>query len=72
VPDIAVNRDGFYQFQRRLGIETERDLAKRMGMDAATVSRALSGKARPGRRFIAASLRLFGEGWFNALFKVID
>jgi hypothetical protein len=72
VPDIEVNRAGFLRLGHRIGIESERDLARRMGMNHATVSRALSGQAAPGRRFIAASLKLFGHGWFGELFTVID
>jgi transcriptional regulator with XRE-family HTH domain len=72
MPDIEVNREGFTEFQRRQGIESERELARRMGMNVSTVSRALSGKSAPGRQFIAAALRLFGSGWFNALFTVVD
>jgi hypothetical protein len=72
VPDIVVNLDGFTKWRRRLGIDTDRELARRMGMNVATVSRALSGKAAPGRRFIAAALKLFGVAWFSELFNVVD
>jgi transcriptional regulator with XRE-family HTH domain len=72
MPDITVNRDGFDRMVRQLGIESDRELARRMSMDVSTVSRVRSGKAAPGRRFIAAALKLFGTGWFNALFQVVD
>jgi len=72
VSDIIVRTDGFDRMGRQLGIESNRDLARRMHMDVSTVTRVLSGDAKPGRRFIAHALRLYGTGWFNALFQVVD
>ena len=72
VSDIIVRTDGFDRMGQRIGIKSNRDLAERMRMNVSTVTRVLSGEAKPGRRFIAHALRLYGDGWFNALFQVVD
>jgi len=54
------------------GITTDAALAARMGMDPATVSRVLSGRAAPGPKFMAALVSCF-PGWdLDDLFEVIE
>jgi transcriptional regulator with XRE-family HTH domain len=72
MPDIALNQEGLKALRRKQGIYSDQDLAKRLGVDIATVSRVMAGKAAPGRKFIACALRYFGVAQFTELFTVTD
>lgn len=47
------------------------DFARESGLSTATVSNVLSGKERPGLRFIEGALRAFGYGVADAMFVEI-
>ncbi|VEW13512.1 Uncharacterised protein [Brevibacterium casei] len=52
-------------------LETDTALARRMGMDPATVSRVLSGKNAPGPRFMASLVACFPGFDLDDLFEVV-
>lgn len=60
------------KYRTLAGIATDDSLAKRMGVDPATVSRVLRGKQEPGPRFIAALVAAFPGMDLDDLFEVID
>lgn len=68
---LALRTDGLNKIRKLANITTDRELAERIGMDAATVSRVLTGKAAPGPRFIAGLIDAFGTEWFSDLFVVV-
>lgn len=68
---LALKTDGLNKIRKLAGIETDKQLAELIGMDAATVSRVLGGKAAPGPKFIAGLIQVFGTEWFADLFVVV-
>lgn len=68
---LALKPDGLNKIRKLARIETDKQLAEMIGMDAATVSRVLTGKAAPGPKFIAGLIGAFGTEWFSDLFAVI-
>lgn len=51
--NTTIDRDLLAVYREREGIETDAELARRMGVDPATVSRVLAGRNGPSGRFIA-------------------
>jgi transcriptional regulator with XRE-family HTH domain len=72
MPQLELDREALTRFRKRAFIDDDQDLAKGIGLSAATVSRVLSGEVKPSNQFIAGLLKLFGHAWFNELFKVVD
>jgi transcriptional regulator with XRE-family HTH domain len=72
VPTLAVNLDGLKRLCKRAIIEDDQELARRIGVDGATVYRVLKGKNAPSARFIAGALQTFGHSWFNELFRIVE
>jgi len=68
---LKLRKDQLAKFRTLAGIKTDDALAKRMGMDPATVSRVLSGKQDPGSKFIAALVAAFPGMDLDDLFEVI-
>jgi transcriptional regulator with XRE-family HTH domain len=68
---LALRQDGLAKIRKLAKIETDKDLAERIDVDAATVSRVLSGKQAPGPKFIAGLVEAFGKEWFSDLFDVV-
>lgn len=58
--------------RKRALIEDDQELATRIGVSPATVSRVFSGKMPPSNRFIGGSLKTFGHAWFYELFKIVE
>ena len=69
---LAISQQGLVRLRAKTGIDSDQDLAKRIGVDPATLSRVLSGKSGPGTKFLAGVLSEFGHRWFTELFQVID
>ena len=69
---LTINHDGLRKLREQLGSPTNETLARRMKVDAATVSRVLSGKSTPGASFIAGAVLAFGATRFSDLFLVVD
>lgn len=67
---LILNRDGLERLRRWSDITTDCELAARIGVDPATVSRVLSGKCSPGTKFIAGVVAEFGSDRFGDLFVV--
>lgn len=68
---LALKPEGLSKIRKLARIETDKQLAEMIGLDAATVSRVLTGKAAPGPKFIAGLIGAFGAEWFTDLFVVV-
>lgn len=68
---LRLRADQLAKFRTLAGITTDDALAKRMGVDPATVSRVLRGKQEPGPKFIAALVSAFPGMDLDDLFEVI-
>lgn len=68
---IALNKPGLAKIKRLSRIETDAELAKRINVDAGTVSRIITGRNAPGPRFIAGCIEAFGADCFTDLFVVV-
>ena len=68
---LALKPEGLNKIRKLARIETDKQLAELIDMDAATVSRVLTGKAAPGPKFIAGLIGAFGTEWFADLFAVV-
>ncbi|SFA43200.1 hypothetical protein SAMN05444374_102394 [Rhodococcoides kroppenstedtii] len=69
---VKLDRAGLERLRRYADITTDGELAARIGVDPATVSRILSGKCAPGTKFIAGVLTEFGSDAFGEVFVVVD
>jgi transcriptional regulator with XRE-family HTH domain len=69
--NLALDRDGLERLRRYAEITTDGQLAERIGVDPATVSRILSGKCLPGTKFIAGVLAEFGRDCFADIFVIV-
>lgn len=73
---IELDVQALPEHARRVGIDPgrsfNRQLARRLGVTEATISRVLRGKTEPGNRVIAAFLLHFGSGNFHQLFTVVS
>lgn len=67
---LQLNRAGLGKVRRLTGITYDHQLAERIRVDAATVSRVLTGKSAPGPRFIAGCIEAFGADCFTDLFVI--
>lgn len=56
---------------RALGLESDAEIAARLGLDRAGISRLRSGENGPGARFIAAALAELGVP-FEYLFEIAE
>lgn len=70
VATIQLRDEQLTKFCRLAGIKTDDDLATRMKVNPATVSRTRGGKCAPGAKFIAGLLDVFGTECFVDLFVV--
>ena len=69
---IHLNHEKLAAYRRLAGIKTDKDLAQRLGMDPASISRVLSGTQAPGAVFIASVCDYFGKDLFPDLFDVVS
>ena len=69
---IRLNHEKLAAYRRLAGIKTDKDLARRLGMDPASISRVLNDRQAPGATFIASVCLEFGKEWFADLFDVSD
>ncbi|MFI7468660.1 helix-turn-helix domain-containing protein [Nonomuraea sp. NPDC049646] len=67
---LVLRRDKFDAYRRLAGLTTDVDLAARLGVNATTVYRVLSGKTAMSARFIAGVVDVFGPDLFADLFIV--
>jgi transcriptional regulator with XRE-family HTH domain len=68
---LALKQDGLAKVRKLAKINTDADLAHRIGIDPGNLSRVLAGKAAPGPKFIAGLMDAFGTEWFTDLFEVV-
>lgn len=67
---LILNIEELDRRRDQLGITTGQELAQRIGVHPAQVSRVLAGGSAPGARFIAGLLEVFGKDSFAALFDI--
>ena len=67
---IHLNHEKLAAYRRLADIKTDKDLAQRLGMDPASISRILNGTQAPGATFIASICDVFGKDLFADLFDV--
>jgi transcriptional regulator with XRE-family HTH domain len=67
---LRLKPEGLAKIRKLAGVSTDAQLAEKIGVDKATVSRVITGKAAPGPKFIAGLLNTFGIEWFSDLFLV--
>lgn len=68
---FELNHEALQRFRKKAFIDQDQDLAERIGVSPATVSRVLAGKSKPEAPFVAGALQLFGDIWFNELFRSV-
>lgn len=71
MPSLCINHEGFQKACDTAGLYTNKAIARRMEIDAATLSRVTTGQSSPGPRFIAGAMLAFGGSWFADLFRVV-
>lgn len=71
MPKLCINHEGFQKACDTAGLRTSKAVARRMDIDAATLSRVTSGQSAPGSTFVAGALMAFGVSWFGDLFCVV-
>jgi transcriptional regulator with XRE-family HTH domain len=74
---LAVNPEAIKLLRHKISpdvatIATNDELAQRIGVSESTVSRVVSGKAEPGKKFLEGVLKNLGPDWFLAIIKVTD
>jgi transcriptional regulator with XRE-family HTH domain len=68
---LAIDIDKLNELRRLAGLESDAELARRMGASPSSLHRALTG-SNPGNEFIASLLAVFGgERWFEQLFTIL-
>jgi transcriptional regulator with XRE-family HTH domain len=67
---LVLRRDKFDAYRRLAGLTTDAGLAERLGVNATTVYRVLSGKTAMSARFIAGVVDVFGPDLFADRFVV--
>lgn len=68
---IEVIPEEFIVLAKLAGFGSDYELARRMGVDRATLSRALAGEFQPGPGFIAGALRALEPADFHKMFRVV-
>ncbi len=68
---LAINADGLASLRGEHGLELDKELAERIGVDKGTVSRVLQRRSAPGPTFISSMLSTFPVK-FEDIFDVID
>lgn len=69
---IEVRTDKLTDLRQLLGLDSDADLARRMGIHQSSLIRVVTGDSKPGIPFVAGLLSVFGGAhWFERLFVVI-
>ena len=68
---LELQTKGLNKIRRLTGGGTDRELAERLRINAGYLSRVLTGKSKPGPRFIAGAINAFGLDCFEDLFAIV-
>ena len=68
-PYVRLRLDRFDERARVLDLANDSEIARKLGLDRAAISRVRSGEAQPGERFIAAAVSTLGVS-FEYLFEI--
>jgi transcriptional regulator with XRE-family HTH domain len=68
---VKLRLDKLDERAHALGLETDAQIAEKLGLDRAGISRIRSGDSNPGERFIAAALGELGVP-FEYLFEIAE
>ena len=69
---LRIDNEAFREACEQAGLDSNKAIARRMGIDTSTLSRVTSGKQTPGPKFIAGAVRAFGTLRFPEVFKVVS
>lgn len=68
---IELRTDKLIDLRRVAGLELDAELARRMGINQSSLLRVIAGSSKPGIKFVAGLLHVFGgEHWFERLFVI--
>lgn len=68
---IELRTDKLTDLRRVAGLESDAELARRMGIFQSSLARVISGDSKPGIKFVAGLLEVLGgEHWFEQLFYI--
>jgi transcriptional regulator with XRE-family HTH domain len=68
---VRLRQERLNERARALGLETDSQIADRLGLDRAGISRIRSGESNPGERFIAAAIAELAVP-FEYLFEIAE
>lgn len=69
---IELRTDKLTHLRLLAGLESDAELARRMGIFQSSLSRVISGDSKPGIKFVAGLLEVLGgEHWFEQLFYIV-
>jgi transcriptional regulator with XRE-family HTH domain len=73
---LAVNPEAIQRLRHKIGpditVATNDELAARIGVSPATMSRVLAGKSEPGKKFMECVIKNLGYNWFAELIEVVE
>jgi transcriptional regulator with XRE-family HTH domain len=70
--EIKVRKDKLAELRAVAELDSDAELARKMGVNQSSLTRVIHGNAQPGNKFIAGLLQAFGgEQWFERLFILI-
>lgn len=72
VATLKLRTDQLQKFRRLREINSDAELARRMGVDASTVSRVIQGRQAPGPKFMGALVLCFPGIGLDDLFEAIE
>lgn len=69
---LELRTDKLAELRAVAELQSDAELARRMGISQSSLHRVVTGASRPGVRFIAGLLAVFGgERWFERLFVIV-
>ena len=69
---VDLKTDKLSDLRRVAGVESDAELARRMGVSQSSLMRVLRGDSKPGVKFLAGLCAVFGgEQWFEKLFIIV-
>lgn len=71
IATLRLKSEALSKYRRIAAIDTDAELAARMGIDAGNLSRVLKGTQSPGSKFIASLVAAFPGLELDDLFEVV-
>lgn len=70
-PYVRLRAEPFAERAKALGLESDAQIADKLGLDRAGVYRVRDGQSNPGERFIAAAIKAL-DAKFEDLFEIAE